>query len=387
MSTGPVFIGAEIYRASSFGAHHPLAVPRVSTVMDLARALGWLAPGQYRTSPRARPEGLGIWHDPDYVAALMRAEQAQAVEVWTRERYRIGTSDNPIFPEMFRRPATGCGAAMLAAGLLRRGGVVHAPGCGTHHGLPDRANGFCFLNDLAIAILSLRALGIRRIAYLDIDAHHPDGVEHGFGRDPEILMVSVHQAGRWPRTGLAGDRGAGNVYNLPVPAGLNDSEFAHIRDALVRPLVAAFRPEAVILQCGADALAEDPMSRLMLSNNAHADFLHAVRPLAPRLLLTGGGGYNPWSVARLWTRLWGELNGLPMPTRLPPAARQVLRDLSWTRAGRARPPAPGWTDTLADPPRPGPLRREIRELVAMHRARLPQASPGPNVAGKAPGPG
>ncbi|WP_138464872.1 acetoin utilization protein AcuC [Poseidonocella sp. HB161398] len=364
MNARPFFIGSEIYRHSSYGTWHPLRVPRVSTLMDMVRALGWIDPGQYRLSPRATPAGLAAWHAPDYVAALMRAEAEQAADDATRARYHLGTSNNPVFPEMFRRPATGCGAAMLAASLLKDGGVVHAPGCGTHHGMPDRANGFCFLNDLAIAILSMRAQGLRRIAYVDIDAHHPDGVEHGFGRDPDVLMISVHEANRWPRTGRLEDRGAGNVFNLPVPSGLNDSEFALIRDALVLPLVEAFRPEAVILQCGADAVEEDPLSRLRLSNNAHVAMLAGLRPLAPRLMVTGGGGYNPWSVGRLWTRLWAELDGRELPDHLPGPAREVLAALRWWRSGQERPPAPGWLDTLADPPREGPLRPEIRAMAA-----------------------
>ncbi len=367
MTARPVFIGSEIYRHSSYGTWHPLRVPRVSTLMDMVRALGWLSPGQYRLSPRATPAGLAMWHDPDYVAALMRAEAEQAVSPEVQDRFRLGTSNNPVFPEMFRRPATGCGGAMLSASLLRNGGVVHAPGCGTHHGMPDRANGFCFLNDLCIAILSMRAQGIRRIAYIDIDAHHPDGVEHGFGQDPDVLMISVHEANRWPRTGRLEDRGAGNVFNLPVPSGLNDDEFAFIRDVLVVPLLDEFRPEAVILQCGADAVEEDPLSRLKLSNNAHVALLRAVRPLAPRLMVTGGGGYNPWSVGRLWTRLWAELNGLDLPERLPPEAQQVLRDLRWWRNGQERAPQPHWLDTLADPPRGGPVRPEIRRMVASLR--------------------
>jgi len=160
----PVFIGSEIYRGSSYGAAHPLHIPRVSTVMDMVRALGWLGPGQYRTSPRAKPVALTGFHTPDYIAALERAEAAQAVDEVAFKRHALGTTANPVFPEMFRRPATGAGGVMLAAQLVAEGGVVHVPGGGTHHAMADRANGFCYLNDPVLCLLALRRLGLSRIA-------------------------------------------------------------------------------------------------------------------------------------------------------------------------------------------------------------------------------
>lgn len=331
--------------------------------MDLCRALDWFAPGQYRVSPMAKPEGLHLWHDPAYVAALQAAEASQTVSPEIRARHHLGTASNPIFPEIFRRPATGAGAAFLTAALLEKGGVVHAPGCGTHHGLPDRANGFCFLNDLVLAILSLRRHGVNRVAYIDIDAHHPDGVEFAFANDPNILMISVHEENRWPRTGALVDRGVGNLFNLPVPSGLNDSEMALIRDQLIFPQIAAFRPEAIILQCGADAVLEDPLSRLALSNNAHIAVLRGLRDMAPRLMVTGGGGYNPWTVGRLWARLWAELSGQDVPDRLPAAACDVLKGLRWTLAGRPRLPTEDLLTRLVDPDRPGEIRAEIRRRL------------------------
>ncbi|MCV6596233.1 MAG: acetoin utilization protein AcuC [Mangrovicoccus sp.] len=360
----PIFLGSEIYRGSSYGMDHPLRVPRVSTVMDLGRALGWLTPENYRNSPRAKPAALHLWHHPDYIAALVQAEKDQKVSADIRARYHLGSRANPVFPEMFRRPATAAGASMLAATLLAKGGVVHHPGGGTHHGLPDRANGFCYLNDPVLAILSLRKLGITRVAYLDIDAHHPDGVEFAFADDPRILMISVHEENRWPRSGALNARGAGNVFNLPVPRGLNDSEMAEIRDRLILPQLMAHRPEAIVLQCGADALAEDPLSHLMLSNNAHIAVLRGIWGLSPRLLVLGGGGYNPWSVGRLWTRLWGEMNGYEIPPHLPAKAREVLGALGQNLFRQRSAPEPYWYDSLIDPPREGPIRPEINQRLA-----------------------
>ncbi len=367
---GPLFFGASIYRGSSYGRHHPLRVPRVSTVMDLGAALGWLPPDRTRTSPRAKPAALTAFHTPAYIAALQLAEQTGEVDDATRSRHQLGTASNPVFPEMFRRPATGAGGVMLAAELLatHSAGAVHVPGGGTHHGLPDRANGFCYLNDPVLALMALRRAGLSRLAYVDLDAHHPDGVEPAFAGDPDLLMISVHEEGRWPFTGRLADDAGGNAFNLPVPRGYNDTEARTVLHHLILPRLAAHRPQAIVLQAGADSLMEDPLSRLALSNRAYLEALTEIRPLSPRLLLLGGGGYNPWSVGRCWTALWAGLAGLEIPDRLPDAAAAVLRALSWNGGSRP-PPAAHLIDTLLDSPREGPVRPDIRDRLAQLAAR------------------
>ncbi|WP_341212221.1 acetoin utilization protein AcuC [uncultured Limimaricola sp.] len=364
------FIGSEIYRGSSYGDWHPLRVPRVSTVMDLARGLGWLPPEVYIRSPRAKPAALHAFHTPDYIDALLAAEASQQVAPETRDRHHLGTPANPVFPEMYRRPATGVGGALLAGELLRHGGRLHLPGGGTHHGLPDRANGFCYLNDPVFAILSLKAHGARRVAYVDIDAHHCDGVEAGFAQDPDTLLVSTHEENRWPRTGAVADEGAGQVFNLPLPSGSGDDAMALARDRVILPAVAAFRPDAIVLQCGADALLEDPQSRLAMSGHAHLDVLRGLLPLAPRFLLLGGGGYNPWGVGRLWTAAWGVLSGREIPKQLNAQAQAVLRGLEWHGQKRVKLPPEAWLTTLVDAPRPGDISDALRVRVAALEARL-----------------
>ncbi|WP_137123710.1 acetoin utilization protein AcuC [Roseomonas sp. HF4] len=368
----PILIGSEIYRRSTYGPKHPLAIPRVSTMLDLVQALGWVAPGQYRESPVATPEALARFHHPDYVAALMRAEAAQAVSPEDRERYRIGADGNPVFREVFRRPATGAGGTMLAAALTAAGGVVHVPGGGTHHGRPDRASGFCYLNDAVLGLLAWRAQGLTRILYLDIDAHHGDGVQDAFHDDPCVFTVSIHEEGRWPFTGGAEDRAGGHARNIPVPAGFNDSEMAWVLHEAVLPLARSLRPEAIMLQCGADGVEEDPLARLSLSNNSHRMVVAALMGLAPRLIVLGGGGYNPWTVARCWAGVWGTLAGHAVPERLPPPAEAVLRALTFHRAAGRSPPE-HWFTTLADPPRPGVVRAVVRRVAARALEDLPAA--------------
>lgn len=367
---GPLFLGSEIYRGSSYGARHPLRVPRVSTVMDLCRALGLVPPERYRASPRAKPAALTLWHDPDYITALQAAEATGEVSPEVRARHGLGTLSNPVFAQMFRRPATGAGGVMWAAEALAAApaGVVHVPGGGTHHGLRDRANGFCYLNDPVLGILTARRAGLQRVAYVDIDAHHADGVEAGLAGDASVLLISVHEENRWPFSGLLHDEGGGTVFNLPVPRGFNDTEMRAVLQGLILPRVAYFRPDLIVLQAGADAVLEDPLSRLCLSNNAHREVLGALRRLAPRLLLLGGGGYNPWTVGRLWTLLWADLSGQSVPDRLPDTAGAVLRALSWQGGGRP-PPDPALLTRLQDPPREGPVRPEITARLRQLAAR------------------
>ncbi|WP_103333948.1 acetoin utilization protein AcuC [Pseudotabrizicola formosa] len=366
----PLFIGSEVYRGSSYGPSHPLRVPRVSTVMDLCRAMGWLPASLYRTSPRAKPAALTRWHSPGYVEALQRAETEGRVTDAIRSQYHLGTLSNPVFGQMYSRPATGAGGVMLAAELLATGTrAVHVPGGGTHHGLPDRANGFCYLNDPVLAILVLRGAGMSRVAYIDIDAHHCDGVQHGFAGDPETLLISTHEEGRWPFTGALEDDGGGNCVNLPLPREANDTEMRAALEAVILPFVQAHRPDVIVLQAGADSLDEDPLSRLSWSNRAYVEVLRALLPMAPRFLLLGGGGYNPWSVGRCWSALWATLAGADIPDRLPDPAQQVLRALTWGGGGRP-PPAPHLLSTLLDPPREGPVRPEVQARIARLAQRL-----------------
>ena len=363
----PRFIGSEIYRRSTYGGRHPLAIPRVSTCIDLCRALGWLPDAAYVDSPRATPEELARFHDPAYIDAVQRAEAAQGLPAEEQVLFNLGRNGNPIYPEVFRRPATACGASILAGRQLAAApGVIYSPAGGTHHGRPDRASGFCYFNDPALAILALLDGGVSRVFYLDVDAHHGDGVQAAFHDDPRVFTLSIHEDRRWPMRndgiGSSGDRAGGAARNLPVPEGFNDSELDFLMEAAVLPLIEAFAPQALVLQCGADALAEDPLSKLMLSNGALWRVVAGVKDLAPRLLVLGGGGYNPWSVGRAWAGVWATLNGFAIPEVLPAEAEAVLRDLSW-RHSRGRHPPKAWFTTLADPPRPGPVRPAIADLA------------------------
>ena len=364
LAAGPLMIANEIYRTSRYGRRHPLSIQRVTPVVDLARALGWLEDGAYIESPMASVDELVRYHDRDYVHAIIEAERAGRVEPEVRDRYNIGRDGNPVFPEIFSRPATSAGASLLAARLLASsdGGVVHSLAGGTHHGRRDMAYGFCFFNDPVLAILEMLDQGLGRVLYVDLDAHHGDGVQDAFHDDERVLTISVHEQGRWPRTGALEDRAGGMARNLPVPQGFNDSELAIIVEHALMPLGRWFAADAVVIQTGADGLEDDPQSKLSLSNRALWSAVDALRHLAPRVLVVGGGGYNPWSVARAWTGIWAVLTGRDTEQPLPFAAETVLRSLEWSHS-RGRNPPEHWFTTLADEPRPGPVRGEIEDII------------------------
>jgi acetoin utilization protein AcuC len=218
--------------------------------------------------------------------------------------------------------------------------------------------------------------GLTRIYYVDVDAHHGDGVQDAFADDDRVFTLSIHEAGRWPYTGGSEDRAGGGALNLPVPAGFNDSELALLFDEVVLPMAARLRPEAIVLQGGADGLADDPMSGLALSNRALWRVARSLMGVAPRLLVLGGGGYNPWAVARCWAGVWAVLNGIDPDAPPTPQAEAVLRALWWNRS-QGRDPPDHWFTTIADEPRDGAVRDAVRALAAAARDASSGASTRP----------
>jgi len=359
-SAKAILIGSEIYRNSQFGGKHPLSIPRVSAVLDLVRAIGICDKEEYKTGPCAKPELLKSFHTADYIAVLKKTEVSQKISEKDAKTYNIGSLSNPVFPEMFKRPATSVGSSLLAADLVANGGRAYSLGGGLHHGMAGYANGFCFLNDLAFAINRLRDLGVQRIAYIDLDAHHCDGVAAAFPEDENLFVVSTHERKRWPFTGGIDENIPDRLLNVPLPSQCNDTEFMFVFEKLVFPLLDRFQPEALIIQGGADALEDDPMSRLCLSNQVIFKILSILLGSSQRVLLTGGGGYNPWTVARLWTGFWALMSGRTIPEVLPNQATELLRSLSWQRQTK---PKEIMLNSIYDVPMEGQLRDEVSDIV------------------------
>ncbi len=359
------FITSDIYRATGYPSGHPLGIQRIGSVLKLCEQLGWLAksgPDAPIESPVASFEELARYHDRNYIEALINAEESGLVLQGIREKFRIGTSENPVFQGLYRRASTAVGGSILAARLATRGGIAYHPSGGTHHAMRDHASGFCYFNDPVFAILEFLRLGFKRVLYVDIDAHHGDGVEAAFRNDERVFLISVHEENRWPYTGTLDDRSSRNARNLPVPRGFNDSEMDFLMHEAVLPLVKEFHPDAVVLTCGADSLLGDPLSAMALSNTCLWNAVMAISEISNSTVVLGGGGYNPWTVARCWTGLWGRICGHEIPDKLPSASAELLQSLECDLVDEED-MLDFWTTTLADPRNDGPVRDQVKNLA------------------------
>lgn len=356
------FIGGAIYSRPSFGTNHPLSFARQGAVVEMCRILGWLEDGRAHASPRADLATLRRIHDPAYIDALQAASDAGKVSAEWRERYHFGTMENPIFPRVFERAATTVGGSILAARLALEGKIAFHPAGGTHHGRPDRASGFCYFNDPAFALLTFLDAGLDRVLYVDIDAHHGDGVFDLFADEPRVTCISLHEADRWPHTGLEDEQSPRSL-NIPTPQGVTDAEYALLMEKVVLPFVDRLAPQAVVITCGADALLGDPLSRMELSNHTLWNAALALCQRVPHAVVVGGGGYNPWTTVRCWAGLWGVLAGEEMPAVLPERARALLGSFESDLVDEDE-LEPYWLDSLVDPVRQTGIREEVEHLGA-----------------------
>jgi acetoin utilization protein AcuC len=361
----PFLVTHDIFRRPAFGRHHPLATGRQAAVMDLIDALGWRDPALMRVPDIPGRPVLERFHARDYLDALEQADAAGRATAEMRARFNLGTMECPVFPGLWDRARATVGGSMLAAELVADGGVAFHPTGGTHHGMPGRASGFCYLNDPVFAVRRLLDAGLTRVLHVDLDAHHGDGVEAAFADDPRLSLVSIHEDGRWPGTGHAADTLGGRAVNVPVPRGINDSEYGLVLERLVKPFVRKVESEAIVVLLGADGLAGDPLSTMRLSNGALWSACHDLIACAPRAVILGGGGYNPWTTARLWAGMWGLLAGHDIGGVLPERAQAVLAGLHCDLIDdEDRDPL--WLTTLVDAPNTGPIRPEVAELVERH---------------------
>ncbi|AOS62552.1 acetoin utilization protein AcuC [Actinoalloteichus hymeniacidonis] len=304
------------------GPNHPLAPIRLDLTMRLADALGVLT-GVRRLRPDpADDDLLATVHRRDYLAAVRAASNgADRMPSGLVDHFGLGTVDNPVFPGMHDASALIAGASVAAAREILEGRVSRAVNIagGLHHAMSGNAAGFCVYNDCAVAIAWLLDQGVERIAYLDVDVHHGDGVQAAFYHDPRVLTVSVHQHPRtlWPGTGLASDLGGpaapGRAVNLALPPGTSDAGWQRAFHAVVPSLLAEFEPQILVTQCGVDTHREDPLADLSLTVDGHRTIYRTLRALADtyadgRWLALGGGGYALHRVVpRSWTHLLAVL--------------------------------------------------------------------------------
>lgn len=309
-----------------FGPSHPLNPVRVDLTMRLARALGLLSlPNVAQTS--VEPAGddlLQLVHDADYIEAVRRVSADPHNPDLARG---LGSPDNPAFAGMHEASALVVGATVAAARAVWTGEAEHAVSVagGLHHAMPDAASGFCIYNDPAIAIAWLLEQGCQRVAYVDVDVHHGDGVERAFWDDPRVLTISMHESGRFlfPGTGLPTDTGGpaaeGSAVNVALPPGTSDSGWLRAFHAVVPPLLEEFRPDVLVSQHGCDSHMLDPLAHLALTLDGQRTSYEALHRLAHehaggRWVATGGGGYELVEVVpRAWSHLIGIAAGAPVP--------------------------------------------------------------------------
>ncbi|MGF7124936.1 acetoin utilization protein AcuC [Rhodococcus sp. TAF43] len=367
-STGPVegisasasdrvVVWSPDYLSYRWSPQHPMNPTRLELTMDLAHGLGLVEGAEVVRPDAATDTDLLRIHTPAYIDAVKLAGSVQdgplPAEVETR--HGLGTEDNPVFPRMHEASAILAGGTLAAAEAIASGRARRAVsiGGGMHHAMADWASGFCVYNDAAIAISWLLDNGFDRIAYVDIDAHHGDGVQHAFLGDPRVLTVSIHQhpATLWPNTGWSSEVGAGaaegTAINLPVLPGTGDALWLRGFHAVVPAAIAAFRPQIVISQCGADNHREDPLADLALTVDGQRAAYLAMRDLADRYaegrwLAVGGGGYG---LIRVVPRSWTHLIAAALDREIDPAT--TIPD-SWREKAHSLAPSVDLPTTMGE---------------------------------------
>jgi acetoin utilization protein AcuC len=325
-----------------FGPGHPFDPVRVKLTIELARELGVLAaPGAAVLVPAPATDGeLETVHDEAYIAAVRHSGRVLVPDL----RFGLGTEDDPVFEGMHEAAALVTGATLAAARAVWSGSALHAVNVsgGHHHAMRRAASGFCIYNDLAVAIKWLLAAGAERVAYVDLDVHHGDGVQDAFYGDPRVLTISLHEhpATLFPGTGLPGETGIGDgegyAVNVALPAGTDDAGWLRAFDACVVPLLRSYKPTVIVSQHGCDSHRLDPLAHLELTVDAQRLAQLRLHELAHELcdgrwVATGGGGYALVEVVpRIWTHLVAIVVGQPIDPEIatPAQWRQLARALT-----------------------------------------------------------
>ena len=318
------FICDETLWAGGHPPGHPLRPERLRNTWEMLQAYDAFDPPHTQVvAPRAPTEAeLATFHTRDYINLVRRLSRGEADAGALRANF--GPGDNPIFAGMFESEGLKVGAGLVAAELLLNGDsdVAFSFAGGLHHAGRDFVSGFCVFGDGAIAIHRILAAGWR-VAYIDIDAHHGDGVQTAFYDDDRVLTISFHESGRFlfPGTGFTHELGEGPGYgysvNVPLHPYTDDDTFISAFDQVTPPLVERFAPDVIVAQLGVDAHWRDPLTHLALTTHGFEALFQRLHRLGPRWLAVGGGGYDPSVVPRAWTLAWGVMSGQTFSNDLP----------------------------------------------------------------------
>ena len=330
------FIYSEELANFEYSPTHPFKPVRAKLALDLCRMYDLIERPWIRlVKPQPLDfETMAEFHDSSYLKMLQDLGSATlAGELWTdllstkggeyltvdpkMLEFGLGTEENPIFSGMFEYSALTAGATMMGARMVagREVQVAFNPVGGFHHAGRHHAEGFCYVNDVAVAITQLLKEGLR-VAFVDIDAHHANGVQDAFYRDDRVLVISFHESGKdlYPWSGFENEigegKGEGYTVNFPLPQNTDDEAFIRAFSAIVPPLLESYTPDLVIAELGADTHVSDPLTHLSMTNYGYCDAVRTLKKCAPRLLALGGGGYDVYKTARSWTLAWAILNDL-----------------------------------------------------------------------------
>jgi acetoin utilization protein AcuC len=320
----------------SYGDDHPFKLQRYRLALELMEAYGLLAlPGMEIRDCRSVPEDLILtFHDPAYIERLK--EFSSSSEPRADFRFGLGDADCPVFEHLYDYAALGAGATFEAVRLIEEEGfdITFNLAGGWHHAHRSKASGFSYLNDAVLAINWLVARG-KRVVYLDIDAHHGDGVQEGFYDSDRVLTISLHESGIYffPGTGFEDEigEGGGTGYsvNVPLYAHTDDAIYMKAFDEVAYPLIAAFNPDVIVTQIGADTFRTDPLARLEITTHSYSYIMRKLRALKIPWVALGGGGYDLMNIARAWTIAWGIMNCIDLPQRLPAIFVQKIQAMGY----------------------------------------------------------
>ena len=337
MSGGAQVMWDEAVTSYDFGPGHPMDPVRLDLTMRLVEAYGLDRKAKVVAARAAGDSTLRLVHQERYIEAV---RQASVAPERADASYGLGTPDDPAFAGMHEASALIAGQSVGAAEAVWRGTALHAVNFagGLHHAMPGSASGFCIYNDASLAIARLLELGAERVAYVDVDVHHGDGVEAAFWNDPRVLTISLHEHPRllFPGTGWPEETGGpdaeGTAVNVALPPGITDGGWLRALHGVVPELLDAFQPSVLVTQHGADTHIEDPLAHLAVTVDAQRvaasalhDWAHAYAD--GRWVALGGGGYAVVDVVpRTWTHLVAIAAGAPIePTsELPESWRQLV---------------------------------------------------------------
>jgi acetoin utilization protein AcuC len=338
------FIYSQELEKYNYPSDHPFHVGRARKVRQILKSMGLLSgDGRSEVAPTAAERiTLKKFHSPRYLHALQIASKGK----WEAEALEmgIGTADCPVFKGLYEYSVLACGATLTGAKLILSGSadVAFNPSGGFHHAGPERASGFCYINDLALACITLTEKK-KRVLYLDVDVHHGDGVAQAFYDRSDVMTISLHETPRvlFPGTGFEDEigtgRGKGYCVNVPLPVGTYDQAYMKAFEEIALPLSGAYKPDVIVLQLGADALAGDPLAHLRLTNNVYADIISHLLRFNKPILAAGGGGYNVDNTVRAWALAWTVLCGVPTGQDLnPTVAGVMLENVEWQGGLRDR---------------------------------------------------